>query len=115
MIFLWFCLSVDCFLYCKKCIYCPFIHKSADLIAPSEHCTVWCLWSVSFPLLLLINKKFTGMTLFPCQQEIENQLSRPGVSYENRVSAVLSGWEHLAGTVESDVGQLQPLASFLYR
>lgn len=61
------------------------------------------------------NNKFTGMTLFPCQQEIENQLSRPGVSYENRVSAVLSGWEHLAGTVEGDVGQLQPLASFLYR
>ncbi|KAK8389574.1 hypothetical protein O3P69_008937 [Scylla paramamosain] len=49
------------------------------------------------------------------QQEIENQLSRPGVSYENRVSAVLSGWEHLAGTVEGDVGQLQPLATFLYR
>ncbi|XP_050737679.1 mucin-17-like isoform X2 [Eriocheir sinensis] len=48
-------------------------------------------------------------------QEIENQLCRPGVSYENRVSAVLSGWEHLAGTVEGDVGQLQPLASFLYR
>ncbi|XP_045102614.1 mucin-17-like isoform X1 [Portunus trituberculatus] len=49
------------------------------------------------------------------QQEIENQLSRPGLSYENRVSAVLSGWEHLAGTVEGDVGQLQPLATFLYR
>lgn len=65
--------------------------------------------------VLLNNKEFTGMTLSPCQQEIENQLSRPGVSYENRVSAVLSGWEHLAGTVEGDVGQLQPLASFLYK
>ncbi|XP_045603213.2 LOW QUALITY PROTEIN: serine-rich adhesin for platelets [Procambarus clarkii] len=49
------------------------------------------------------------------QQEIESQLIRPGVSYENRVSAVLSGWEHLAGTVQGDVSQVQPLATFLYR
>ncbi|KAK3873423.1 hypothetical protein Pcinc_021556 [Petrolisthes cinctipes] len=48
-------------------------------------------------------------------QEIESQLTRPGVSYETRVSAVLSGWEHLAGTVEEDVSQVQPLATFLYR
>ncbi|XP_042226561.1 uncharacterized threonine-rich GPI-anchored glycoprotein PJ4664.02-like isoform X2 [Homarus americanus] len=48
-------------------------------------------------------------------QEIESQLIRPGVSYENRVSAVLSGWEHLAGTVQGDVSQVQPLAAFLYR
>ncbi|XP_053636193.1 serine-rich adhesin for platelets isoform X2 [Cherax quadricarinatus] len=49
------------------------------------------------------------------QQEIESQLIRPGVSYENRVSAVLSGWEHLAGTVQGDVSEVQPLATFLYR
>ncbi|XP_063598233.1 uncharacterized protein LOC134774766 [Penaeus indicus] len=49
------------------------------------------------------------------QQEIENQLVRQGASYENRVSAVLSGWEHLAGTVQGDVSEVQPLATFLYK
>ncbi|XP_037801303.1 uncharacterized protein LOC119596200 [Penaeus monodon] len=48
-------------------------------------------------------------------QEIENQLVRQGASYENRVSAVLSGWEHLAGTVQGDVSEVQPLATFLYK
>lgn len=55
------------------------------------------------------------MTNFVCQQEIENQLVRQGASYENRVSAVLSGWEHLAGTVQGDVSEVQPLATFLYK
>ncbi|XP_068249547.1 serine-rich adhesin for platelets-like isoform X2 [Palaemon carinicauda] len=48
-------------------------------------------------------------------QEIESQLERPGVSYEARVSAVLSGWERLAGFVHGDVSQMQPLATYLYR
>ena len=48
-------------------------------------------------------------------QEIESQLERPGVSYEARVSAALSGWERLAGFVHGDVNQMQPLATYLYR
>lgn len=45
-------------------------------------------------------------------QEIESKLLKPGVSYEDRVGIILSGWDHLAGAATT--GQL-PFATFLYK
>ncbi|CAL4107911.1 unnamed protein product, partial [Meganyctiphanes norvegica] len=46
--------------------------------------------------------------------EIENKLQKNS-NYADRVEAVLSGWEHLAGTVRPDGTHIQELAFFLYK
>ena len=48
-------------------------------------------------------------------QEIESQLERSDATYGDKVNAVLSGWDSLAGTASTSATHMLPLASFLYR
>lgn len=100
-------------LYWKVLMFCLYstVHMVLH-VAILYAIAIYCI--VQFCERILQNIKIHRYDTFPRQQEIENQLCRPGVSYENRVSAVLSGWERLACTGE-DVSQVQPLATFLYK